>query len=103
MGDALGYGSSFNSRVVRALIALVMIIGALVAIIFGNLPIQLMIFAQSVTILVVPFIGVALYLIANDETIMKDLKNSRQVKFFGALGLLILVVLAIRNIQVLFF
>ena len=80
-----------------------MIIGASVAIIFGNLPIQLMIFAQSVTILVVPFIGVALYLIANDESIMRNLKNSWRVKLFGALGLLVLVGLAIRNVQVLFF
>ena len=103
MGDALGFGSNFSSEKVRGLIALVMVIGATVAVIFGNLPIQLMIFAQSVTILVVPFIGVALFLIANDPAIMKNLKNSMQVKIFGALGLLILIGLAIRNVQTLFF
>jgi manganese transport protein len=54
MSDALGYGSSFNSKVVRGLIALVMVIGATVAVAFGSLPIQLMIFAQSITIFVVP-------------------------------------------------
>ena len=103
MGDALGFGSSFNSKKVRALIALVMVIGATVAIMFGNLPIQLMIFAQSVTILVVPFIGIALYQIANDEKIMKGLKNDTKTKIIGALGLIILVGLAIRNVQTLFF
>jgi manganese transport protein len=103
MGDALGFGSSFNSKAVRGLIALVMVIGATVAIIFGSLPIRLMIFAQSVTILVVPFIGIALFAIANDESIMKDLKNSKQVKLFGAMGLLILIGLAIRNVYTLFF
>jgi manganese transport protein len=103
MGDALGFGSSFNSKMVRILIALVMVIGAVIAIVFGNLPIQLMIFAQSITILVVPFIGIALYLIANDEQIMKAHKNSTQVKIFGALGLLILIGLAIRNVKTLFF
>ena len=103
MGDALGFGSSFRSKRVRGLIALVMTIGAIIAIVFGSLPIRLMIFAQSITILVVPFIGIALYLIANDESIMKDLKNSTQVKIFGALGLLILIGLAIRNVQTLFF
>lgn len=97
MGDALGFGSSFKSKKVRGLIALVMAIGAIIAIIFGNLPIRLMIFAQSITILVVPFIGIALYLIANDESVMKNLKNSREVKVFGALGLIILFGLAIRN------
>lgn len=103
MADALGYGSSFNSKIVRGLIALIMIIGAVIAILFGNLPIQLMIFAQSITILVVPFIGIALYLIANDAAIMGKLKNSPQIKIFGALGLLILIGLAIKNVQSLFF
>lgn len=103
MADALGYGSSFNSKIVRGLIALIMIIGAVIAILFGNLPIQLMIFAQSITILVVPFIGIALYLIANDAAIMGKLKNSPQIKIFGALGLLILIGLAIKNVQSLVF
>lgn len=103
MADAMGFGSSFDSKVVRALIALVMTIGALIAIRFGSLPIQLMIFAQSITILVVPFIGTALYLIANDESIMKNHKNSLQAKIIGAIGLLILIGLAIRNVQTLFF
>lgn len=103
MSDALGYGSSFNSKFVRGLIALVMAVGAVIAIVFGNLPIRLMIFAQSITILVVPFIGIALYFIANDDKIMKKHTNSVQVKIFGALGLLILIGLAIRNVQTLFF
>lgn len=103
MGDALGLGSSFDSKPVRWLVASVMLIGAIVAIVFGNLPIQLMIFAQSVTILIVPFIGIALYMIANDEKIMKGLTNSASAKIFGALGLLILIGLAMRNIQVFFF
>ncbi len=103
LGDALGYGHSFASPIIRSLIALVMIIGAIIAIIFGHLPIQLMIFAQSITILVVPFIGIALYQIANDESIMNDLTNSKQVKLYGALGLVILIGLAIRNVQVLVF
>ena len=103
MADALGHGSNFNSKIVRALIALVMFIGAVIAIIFGNLPIQLMIFAQSITILVVPFIGIALYLIANDRAVMGDLRNSPSTRVIGALGLVILIGLAIRNVQTLFF
>jgi Mn2+/Fe2+ NRAMP family transporter len=103
MGDALGWGKNFNSRMNRVLIALIMILGATIAIVFGKLPIQLMIFAQSITILVVPFIGVALYLIANDEHIMGSHKNSIVVKIAGALGLVLLGTLALKNIQNLFF
>lgn len=103
MADALGLGSNFNSKSVRGLVALVMVIGAVIAIVFGNLPIQLMIFAQSITIFVVPFLGIALYLIANDKSIMKGLVNSTKAKIFGAIGLLILIGLALRNVQTLFF
>jgi Mn2+/Fe2+ NRAMP family transporter len=103
MSDAIGYGSSFSSKVVRGLVALVMVVGAVIAIVFGSLPIRLMIFAQSITILVVPFIGIAMYFIANDRSIMNQHANSPKVKVFGALGLLLLIGLAIRNVVTLFF
>jgi Mn2+/Fe2+ NRAMP family transporter len=101
--DGLGYGASFDSKIVKMLVALVMVVGAIIAIVFGSLPIRLMIFAQSVTIFVVPFIGIALYFIANDASIMKELKNSPAIRIFGGVGLLILIGLAIRNVQTLFF
>jgi Mn2+/Fe2+ NRAMP family transporter len=103
MGDALGVGSSFDSKIVRWFVALIMIIGAVIAIVYGNLPIELMIFAQSITIFIVPFIGVSLFLIANDEKIMGNLKNDGAAKISGALGLIVLAGLAIKNIQTLFF
>jgi manganese transport protein len=99
LGDALGLGSNFSSKPVRYLVATVMIIGAGVAIRFGKLPLELIVFAQSVTILIVPFIGIAMYLVGNDKQIMGDKVNSPAVKFFGALGLLILVSLAIINFK----
>jgi Mn2+/Fe2+ NRAMP family transporter len=102
LGDALGYGSQLDSKVVRLLIALVMVIGAFIAIVFGKLPLELIVFAQSITIFLVPFIGIAMYAVANDEKIMGRHRNSRPVRIFGALGLLILVMLAISNVQELF-
>ncbi|MGV3587320.1 MAG: Nramp family divalent metal transporter [Adhaeribacter sp.] len=102
LGDALGYGSSLNSKVVRLLIALVMVVGASIAILFGKLPLELIVFAQSVTIFLVPFIGIALFAVANDGKIMGPLKNSTTVKIFGALGLVILIGLAFSNVNELF-
>ncbi|MDB5261034.1 MAG: natural resistance-associated macrophage protein [Adhaeribacter sp.] len=102
LGDALGYGYQLTSKKVRFLIALVMIFGAAIAIIFGKLPLELIVFAQSVTIFLVPFIGIALYAVANDAKIMGPLVNSLMVKIMGALGLLILVVLAASNVNELF-
>jgi len=103
LSDALGYGSQLNSKAARFLIALVMLIGATIAIAFGKLPIELIVFAQSVTILVVPFIGVAMYFIANDEKFMGKMKNTLSIKLLAGLGLLLIIVLALVSIRDLFF
>ncbi|MCE7063136.1 Nramp family divalent metal transporter [Dyadobacter sp. CY343] len=103
LGDALGLGSNFSSKSVRYLVALVMIIGALVAVRFGKLPLELIVFAQSVTIFVVPFIGTAIYMVGNDKEIMGDKVNSPLVKIVAGIGLLVIFGLAIINSKELFF
>ena len=80
-----------------------MIIGATIAIIFGKLPLELIVFAQSVTIFLVPFIGIAMYAIANDAQLMGAFKNSVAVKVFAGLGLLLIITLALSNVKELFF
>ncbi|TKT92559.1 divalent metal cation transporter [Dyadobacter frigoris] len=103
LGDALGYGSSFNVKAVRFLVATVMIVGASIAIKFGKLPLELIVFAQSVTIFIVPFIGTALYFVANDAKIMGVRVNGIFVKIFAGIGLLLIFVLALVNFKELFF
>lgn len=103
LGDALGLGSKLNNVVVKALIALVMIAGATIALIFGKLPLELIIFAQSVTIFLVPLIGFAMYAIANDPVIMGERVNRSFHKISGALGLLLLASLALWNFYKLVF
>lgn len=103
LGDALGYGSQLNTKAVRGLIALVMVIGAAVALSFGKLPLELIILAQSVTILIVPFIGLAMYAIANDTRIMGQYRNTLPARVAGGLGLLLIIGLAISNVKELFF
>lgn len=103
LGDALGKGSQLNSKPVKLLIALVMIFGAAIAIKFGKLPLELIVFAQSVTIFLVPFIGIAMYAISNDQKIMGAQVNTWFTKILAALGLLILLFLALSNIKELIF
>jgi Mn2+/Fe2+ NRAMP family transporter len=62
----------------------------------------MIVFAQSVTIFLVPFIGIAMFAVSNDGKIMGRQKNTVAVKIFGSLGLLILVLLAISNVNELF-
>jgi Mn2+/Fe2+ NRAMP family transporter len=103
MGDALGYGSNFNSRITRILIAAVMVTGAAIAAGFGRLPLELIVFAQKVTILVVPFIGISMVIIANDVKIMGELTNTKLTRVFAGLGLLLLLGLAVEGARNLFF
>lgn len=102
-GDALGYGGMLSSPVIRLLIALIMVIGAIVAIIFGRLPLQLIVLAQAVTIFIVPFIGIAIYLVANDRKLMGPYKNKIFSNIVGVIGLLVMIFLALNNIKILFF
>ncbi|MRG48329.1 divalent metal cation transporter [Chitinophaga sp. SYP-B3965] len=102
LGDALGYGNNFSSKSIRFFIALVMLAGAIIAIAFGKLPLELIVFAQSVTIFIVPVVGIAMYLIANDEKLMGKDKNSSFVKVAGAIGLLVIITLAVINFKDIF-
>ncbi|MEO6868201.1 MAG: Nramp family divalent metal transporter [Ginsengibacter sp.] len=102
LGDALGYGSRLSSKITRGLIGLVMVCGAIIAIIFGKLPLELIVFAQSITIFLVPFIGIAMFFIANKKKIMRNYVNGTVIKFFGALGLVLVFLLAIYNVYDLF-
>lgn len=99
LSDSLGKGSNLNATPVKMLIALVMVTGAAIAIIFGKLPLQLIVFAQSITIFIVPFIGIAMYSIANDEKIMGAHKNSAFMKVAGIIGLAIIIILALINLK----
>lgn len=97
MSDALGFGSDFNSNKTKMLIASVMVVGAVIALIFGNAPLELIVFAQSITIFIVPIIGIAMFLIANDKKIMKNYSINTFLKIAGAVGLLIVISLAVVN------
>lgn len=103
LGDALGYKGQLSSNTVRILIALVMIIGAFVALRFDKAPLELIVLAQSVTILVVPFIGIAMFVIANDRRIMGGYVNKPVTKLVAGVGLLMLLALAVVNVKELFF
>ncbi|MCH7409178.1 Nramp family divalent metal transporter [Belliella sp. DSM 111904] len=102
LADSLGFGKSLNDKIVKSFIALVMVCGASISLIFGKLPLELIIFAQSVTIFLVPFIGMAMFAIANDAKIMKNNVNSWFSRYVGMIGLLLLFGLAGWNFYQLF-
>lgn len=102
LGDSLGFGNSFSSGINRVLVAIVMLLGATIALIFGRLPLELIVLAQSLTIFIAPLVGIAMYVIANNKRIMKDHVNSTFVKIAGALGLVVILFLAVINFREIF-
>lgn len=98
LGDTFGYGNNLNHPMVKLFISLVMIFGSAIALIFNGLPLELIVFAQSITIFLVPIIGVVMFLIANDKGLMGDQSNKPLTKIWAILGLLILITLAFSNL-----
>lgn len=97
ISDALGFGVKLESIKVRSMIVLVIVIGAAVAIVFGNLPIELIVIAQSLTIIVSPLIGLLLLLIAFGKAARKEIELGHSLKALMILGWLILLFLALAN------
>lgn len=102
LGDALGFGSSLSSKKVKVLISIVMVLGCIVAVTFGKLPLELIVIAQSITIFLVPFIGISIFAIANSKKVMGEHANNWFYKLTGGLGLVVIFTLMISNVYDMF-
>ncbi|MGI6127859.1 MAG: divalent metal cation transporter, partial [Planifilum sp.] len=83
---------------VKLLVMAVMLIGALVSLLFGNAPLELIMMAQMITVVIVPLIGTAMFRISNDRNLMGDLTNSFAKRLIGGAGLLVLYVLSVHTL-----
>jgi manganese transport protein len=102
LADAANLGNRLESKRVKALITVVLLFGATIALLFGSFPIQLIITAQALTIFVVPYLGIMMLLLANDNRRMGSLANSWWQNVLGVLGWLILVAGVVQLIRELF-
>lgn len=102
LGDALGFGSNLSSKKVKVLISVVMILGCIVAVSFGKLPLELIVLAQSVTIFLVPFIGISIFVVANSKKVMGVNANTGFYKIVGVLGLIVIFILMFSNVYDMF-
>jgi manganese transport protein len=102
LSDALGLGHRLGSTTVKALITLVMVLGAAVAVLFGAIPVQLIVFAQALTIFVVPLIALLMLLLANDRARMGSLATPVWKNVLAILGWLVLLATAVRLVLILF-
>lgn len=96
--DGLGLGSGLKASRSKLFIAAIISIGVAMAIIFRTVPIELIVFAQRITVLVVPFIATAMFIISNDTKLMGDLVNTAFQRISALVGLIVLYALAARTI-----
>ena len=83
---------------VKVCISVVILLGGIVAAVFGGLPVQLIITAQAVTIFVVPLIGVLLVWLGRAPE-RGELKLSVAQLVLATVGVLFLVLLAVNYLR----
>jgi Mn2+/Fe2+ NRAMP family transporter len=86
-------GGLASSRV-KVCITAVMVIGGIVAVLFGGIPLQLIVTAQAVTIFVVPLVGVVLVALARDRD-RGHLRLGRVQLALASAGIAFLLLLAL--------
>lgn len=103
LADALGMGRSLSSWPVRLCIIGVILFGSAIALLYGGLPLQLIVFAQALTIIIAPAAAIFILLMANDKSVMNEQTASLRQNIIPITGLVILLFLASYNIKSIFF
>jgi Mn2+/Fe2+ NRAMP family transporter len=95
LADTLNIGKTHEQWSTRLMIMILIVTGSLIAIAFSDLRLQLIVFAQGFTILMVPAIAFVILKISDDKAIMGNYRNSPKVRWLGRLGVALLAGLAI--------
>ena len=103
LADTFFSESKLSHIKVRTMIMLVVTIGAIVAFIFGSLPLQLIIFAQGITVMLVPLTAVIILLFANKKDVNIEKKTISVSNVIGVLGILSLLFMSGYSIKYLLF
>lgn len=86
LSDALGWGGSFDSARTKLLVGVVLAFGLAVVTFTPGSRVQLIIFAQAMTVLVAPLLGVLLVMMANNK-LLGTMRNKWWQNLFAAIGL----------------
>jgi len=99
LADGLGWGNRLSSLKVKLGILVVLGFGAAVTVIAGGAsPVQLIITAQAVTVIVAPLLGILLIILANNRKLMGDLRNKWWQNTIAAIGMITILATCYRLI-----
>jgi manganese transport protein len=99
LADGIGLSAKLSDRWPRRFTVVVLLVGMVVAMLVlrtGEKPVSLIIFAQALTVLGNPLMAAAILWLANQKDIMGDRRNSVVLNILGGLGLLVVVLMAMR-------
>lgn len=96
LSDALGRGASANTITARAVSGFILIFGVGVTLIFQASPVELIVLAQALTVLVAPILAALIIIMANRPDLMGNLRNKWWQNVFGAIGLIAVLALSVR-------
>jgi len=100
LADAFSLGNKLSSFPLRLLIMVVIITGAVIAVAFNHLQLKLIVIAQALTMIVAPIVGIFILLVSSNKNIMGDLKISKNLKIFGIIGLIIILLLGLGFVRI---
>jgi manganese transport protein len=98
LSDALGRGASSNSLATRIVSGILLTFGAVITVLFQASPVQLIVFAQALTIPIAPILATLIIIMSNHKTLMGDMRNRWWQNVFGVIGLVAVLALSVRLI-----
>ncbi len=99
LADGIGKPPKLSDKWPRRFTVLVLLAGMVVAMLAlktGHKPVKLIIFGQALTVIGNPLMAVTILWLANRKDIMGDRRNTVILNILGGLGLLVVVLMAVR-------
>ncbi|NYF12514.1 Mn2+/Fe2+ NRAMP family transporter [Pseudoclavibacter sp. JAI123] len=96
LSDAFGRGASANTITARVTSGFILAFGLAVTLIFQTSPVELIVLAQALTILVAPILAALIIIMANRRSLMGEMRNRWWQNAFGILGLVAVLALSVR-------
>jgi manganese transport protein len=96
LSDGLGRGASSGSRTAKIVSGTILAFGVAVALIFQQAPVQLIVIAQALTVLVAPVLAILIIVMANRRSLMGEMRNHWWQNVVGIIGLVSVVALSVR-------
>jgi Mn2+/Fe2+ NRAMP family transporter len=96
LSDAFGRGPSASTITARVVSGFILVFGITITVAFQTSPVELIVLAQALTVLVAPILAALIIIMSNRKGLMGTLGSKWWQNLFGAIGLVAVLALSIR-------